>query len=164
MKTKLILLLLFVVFLANAQAVPNTKFIALSTLEQLLSFAPIVFYIGTTGIIFLKLKKEDYKIGDALKENEIITVSVPNPSEETARSESAPFVDQKTQPKSSSRLLAFLSGMLTLGLSSVFCSFWIYRYFQTGLSTNLDDIVEVLLTLGLGVVPYAFNKISAAIK
>jgi hypothetical protein len=134
--------------------------------QIIITFAPIILFLITTTIIFIKLKKEDYKIGDALKENETITITSPpvTPDATTPAGPAGVPNTETIQPKSASRLLAFISGMVSLGLASTFCSFWAYNYFQTGISADLSDITNVLLTLGLGVVPYAFNKISKAIE
>jgi hypothetical protein len=166
------LLLLSCMTFAQEKVPP--KITVLGFNELIIAFAPIGLFILTTLLIFLKLKKEGYKIGDALKENETIAVTTTPPQDQTAITNAiaagnpppapAAPVTENIQPKSSSRLLAFISGLVSIGLASVFCSFWVYRFFQTGASPDLSHITNVLLSLGLGVVPYAFNKISKAIE
>lgn len=152
--TLCVLLTTFDTFAINQNVDPKVH--SIDIYQIIISLAPIALFLITTSIIFLKLKKEDYKIGDALKENETITITSPS-TPGTSNT-------QTIQPKSASRLLVFISGMISVGLASTFCSFWAYNYFQTRESANLSDITNVLLTLGLGVVPYAFNKISKAIE
>lgn len=155
-KTFLTLCVLLITF--DTFAITKNTVYSLDIYQIIISLSPIALFLITTSIIFLKLKKEDYKIGDALKENETITVTSPNP---------APANNANTetiQPKSASRLLAFISGMISVGLASTFCSFWTYNYFLTGKTADLSSITNVLLSLGLGVVPYAFNKVSKAIE
>ena len=151
----------------------------------IISFAPLFLYLLILITIFWKLQRENYKIGDSLKENQTVNISIDNPAytpptqpdaavQDGAADVSAaepvapaanpapPFVGKTIQPQSMSRLLAFTSGVVTLGLASCFSSFWLYRYFECDKSTDLTDITYVLLTLGLGLVPYAVNKISTA--
>lgn len=132
----------------------------------LISFSPLILFLIIFTFVFTRLKKEDYKISDSLKENETIKVSMPNPlSVNPAPGEAPPpFIDKNIQPKSSSRLIAFITGLTTLGIASSLCCFWLYTYIKCGFAPKLDDITNVLLTLGLGVVPYAFNKISSTFK
>ncbi|WP_281635838.1 hypothetical protein [Flavobacterium marginilacus] len=156
--TLCVLLTTFDTFAITENADP--KVYSLDIYQIIISLAPIALFVITTSIIFLKLKKEDYKIGDALKENETITVTSPNPDPDPANTANTETI----QPKSASRLLAFISGMISVGLASTFCSFWAYNYFLTGKTADLSSITNVLLSLGLGVVPYAFNKVSKAIE
>jgi hypothetical protein len=160
-------------FMTFAQEKATPKITILGGYELFITLAPIGLFIITTLFIFLKLKKEGYNIGDALKENETVAVTTALPQDpkviaaaiEAGNPTPAPTtpVTENIQPKSSSRLIAFISGLVSIGLASVFCSFWIYRYFQTGKPTDLSEITNVLLSLGVGVVPYAFNKISKAL-
>lgn len=155
----------------------------------IIAFAPLVLYLLILITIFWKLQLEKYKIGDSLKENQTVDISIDNPAyippattpapgvqngaaaippanppvaTPPSANSTPPFVGKTIQPQSMSRLLAFISGMVTLGLASCFSSFWLYRYFECGTGTELRQITEVLLTLGLGLVPYAVNKISTA--
>ena len=67
--------------------------------------------------------------------------------------------------QSVSRLLAFISGLISVGIACSITSFYMWAVF-TGNQANIDlnKLTNVLLSLGLGVVPYAFNKISNALK
>jgi uncharacterized membrane protein YciS (DUF1049 family) len=154
---------------SNSEIIKKTteRLYTLDTYQIIISLAPLALFFIITAIIFFKLKKENYKIGDALKENDTITVTTtPSTStQESAPPSTTPVAQTETiQPKSASRLIAFISGMVSMGLASSFCSFWTYNYFQTGISADLSAITNVLLSLGLGVVPYAFNKVSKAIQ
>lgn len=158
----------------------------LNNAMTIISFAPLFLYLLILITIFWKLQRENYKIGDSLKENQTVDISIDNPAYKPPTQQQAvvqdgaavvppvvpavvpaanpttPFVGKTVQPQSMSRLLAFISGVITLGLASCFSSFWLYRYFECDKSTDLTDITYVLLTLGLGLVPYAVNKISTA--
>ena len=161
-----------------------------------IAFAPLVLFLLTVIFFFLKLGKEGYKLGDALKENSTIDVSVNNPAEEpkaaapvqdgaqqlpkndenpeqaaqgagvapnnvtTPVKPTVPFVGKTIQPKSTSRILAFLSGLVSLGIACCLTSFWLYRFFECNEAPELKDLTNVLLSLGIGIIPYAVNKIS----
>ena len=183
LKTSIFLLLFWIQFISASTDPPICNPCKITTEMDIISFAPLVLFLGLIIIIFWKLQLENYKIGDSLRENETIDISIDNPSpaktpaqkdvQDGSKAVSAtdkavtptptpPFVGKTIQPQSMSRLLAFISGMVTLAIASCFSSFWLYRYFECETSTKLDDITYVLLTLGLGLTPYAVNKISTA--
>ena len=120
----------------------------------LLCMLPIAFYIFLVLYISIILNKGGYKLSEALKEN--FTIQVPTEADKT--------ITTAEQPKSSSRLMAFISAMVTLCLATCFTSFWIYGYLQTGTPPVLESLSNVLLSLGLGIIPYAFNKLSSAVN
>lgn len=194
MKTKLLRWSSFIILVFYTQSLLATE-VSVCKPEKInssmttIAFAPLILYLLILITIFWKLQLEKYKIGDSLKENQTVDISIDNPSyirPETTPAQGVqngaaaippvvppiappptanptpPFVGKTIQPQSMSRLLAFISGLVTLGLASCFSSFWLYRYFECGTGTELRQITEVLLTLGLGLVPYAVNKISTA--
>ena len=70
-----------------------------------------------------------------------------------------------TAPRaSSSRFIALVTSLLTLIIAVCLCSFFIYFYIATGTPPDISKFSSVLLALGIGVVPYAFNKVAAAIS
>jgi hypothetical protein len=52
---------------------------------------------------------------------------------------------------------------MTLIIALCMACFFIYYYIRTGCAPDLSPLSMILLALGLGVVPYAFNKVSTAI-
>jgi hypothetical protein len=154
----------------------------LETFEQMLSLSPILFFILILIVIFWKLNKDGYQIGDALKENITIEVSEENPVitekpkpatdgtpnqmpiaglADTTTNTPPPFVPRTIQPKSTSRLIAFISGLVSVGLASCLCSFWFYNHLiHPDTKLVFTELVNVLLALGIGVIPYAVNKIT----
>ena len=68
-----------------------------------------------------------------------------------------------TPRASSSRFIALVTSMLTLIMAVCLCSFFIYFYIATGTAPDISKFSSVLLALGIGVVPYAFNKVATAI-
>ncbi|GEJ44109.1 hypothetical protein CRS_07170 [Chryseobacterium sp. ON_d1] len=76
-------------------------------------------------------------------------------------------VDPTTEQKpntSVSRFLAFISGLVSVGLACVLTTFAMWNHFDTNEFPKLNELLGVLLSLGIGVIPYAFNKISTAVK
>lgn len=63
---------------------------------------------------------------------------------------------------STSRLIAFISAMLliTVGLASA--CFFFYFYLVNGVPPDLSRLPAVLIALGIGMAPYAVNKVAAA--
>jgi len=65
---------------------------------------------------------------------------------------------------SSSRLIAFITSMFTLVIAMSMSCFFIYQYMYTGCPPDMSAVTTLLITLGIGVTPYAFNKIAGAMK
>jgi cell division protein FtsL len=70
----------------------------------------------------------------------------------------------ESEQKSVSRLLAFISGLVSVGLASVITTFYLWQSFEGNTKVELNGLLTALLTLGIGVVPYAFNKVASALK
>jgi hypothetical protein len=158
--------------------IPICKSCTLDGFDQMIASSPLIIFLLIVVVIFWKLNKEGYKIGDALKENTTIEISEDNPSiAEPPRPTASngltttpdapaptnnqpPFVPKTIQPKSTSRLIAFISGLISVGLACSISSFWIYRHLSGVQTVDLSHLTNVLLALGIGVVPYAVNKLS----
>jgi hypothetical protein len=70
-----------------------------------------------------------------------------------------------TAPKSASRLIAFLTGVVALTIGICMCTFYMYCYFNTpGNMPDLSKLSTVILGLGIGVIPYGTNQVSSALK
>lgn len=74
----------------------------------------------------------------------------------------APATDKKEQ--STSRLVAFISGITSVALAACITSFHFYRSFSGDANPSIGNLATVLYGLGLGVLPYGFNKIANALK
>lgn len=74
----------------------------------------------------------------------------------------SPLPNNNYRP-SISRYIAFFSGLLTIIIAVCMASFFMYHYMSTGCPPDLSALSTVLIALGIGVAPYAVNKISAAI-
>lgn len=70
-----------------------------------------------------------------------------------------------TPPRPSiSRYIALISTLLTLVIAVCLTCFYIYHYMRYACSPDLSGSTGILLALGLGVLPYAVNKVSGAVK
>jgi hypothetical protein len=137
------------------------------TCKQAMTFAqktivmlPVILTALVFAYVFLRLWKEDYKIGDALKESNV--EEVPNPKYDPAKPAgdgNQPTI--KDLPKSSSRLIALLSGSAAVCIAVSSCSYYFYIFLKTGTAPDLSKMYDILLGLGIGVTPYAFNKVSS---
>ncbi len=157
------------------------KPIPITDAEKWIAFSPILLFLLITCIVFLKLKKDQVSLKDLLldkdanvqmevektKQREAFLAASPESQKAmNAAAELNNSADSNTEkPNTSvSRFLAFISGLVSVGLACVLTTFAIWNYFDVSDFPKLNDLVGVLLTLGIGVVPYAFNKITTAAK
>jgi hypothetical protein len=129
--------------------------------QWVLVFLPVGMFLFIMLIVVRMLLKSDFSLADALSENYTIVVDVPNANRALGEPPSVP--EQKT-PRSVSRLIALLSGLVSLIIGTSATSYYFYVYLKTGAGPNLENLFDILLALGVGVVPYAFNRVAAAFK
>jgi len=172
------------------QVKATSTVVKLCSIDVIIIFLPTLIFFMIFIIVFNKLKKDGVTLKELLLDKDMqVAIKV----EETKQKESfnataasllakgIPFettraglldvdattpTDPPTSPKgqqSVSRLLAFISGLVSVGLASCITSFYILRL-SKGQTVDFTGLVNVLLVLGMGVVPYAFNKISNAFK
>ncbi len=92
------------------------------------------------------------------------TVTAKNYSLKKALSE-LKQVDGKTEHvESSSRLIAFLSGIVALTISLTITMVSMHKYLSTGTLPDFQNLVNALLALGIGVVPYSINKVAGIFR
>lgn len=164
--------------------------------EWLLVFTPVFVFILFIGLLFFK-GLADFDLTEALKENELTKVTVPNPHytgaptsagqtdvpltmEVTANVSFTPIIGSppsgplraeytinddsaRSYRPSISRYIAFISSLLIIVIAVCLSSFFIYHYIKTGCPPELGALTTVLVALGIGIVPYAANKVSAAV-
>ena len=130
----------------------------ISKTEKVVAFLPVVLFLLVMMVIFSTLRKSGYKISDALKENEPVTITKPAATADGAST------TETIQPNSSSRLIAFLTGMTTLVILACVTTYWMYKSFVCSQPIDMSSLTTVFITLGLGIVPYGANKIAGAFK
>lgn len=152
----------------------------ITDVEKWLAISPILLFLLIITIVFLKLKKDKVSLKDLLLDKDANVQMEAERTEQVKAFAAAPAANQQlllqtatmtsSDPNaqksntSVSRFLAFISGLVSVGLACVLTAFAIWNYFDSNNFPNLNELVGVLLSLGIGVVPYALNKISTAAK
>jgi len=123
--------------------------------ESWISFLPAIFFFLILVITTLKLKNDKVKLSDLLAEKDT-PVSANNAAQDD---------QDKAPPQSTSRFIAFLTGLVALTIGICLTTFFIYQYFNNpDKPADLSNLTSVIWGLGIGVLPYGFNKGSAALK
>ena len=141
----------------------------------IITLMPITVAIATFSFFLNWLKKEHYKLSDALSGCDPVTLvnktttTVTTQGSQNPSSAAAPLTaipNQSTEvanttdtlPKSTSRLIAFMTGVTAIICSLSFMTLFIYSHlFGTDATLNFDGIWKILAGLGVGTIPYGFN-------
>ena len=139
-----------------------------------LVWSPVAFFIISIWAINSRTKQ--FQLQDALTENTYPLVTIPNPLYTPAAIAALPAgalpipptitvnkIDAGL-PKSSSRYMALITTSLTLIIAACLTSAYIFIYISSGNQPEFNHLGDVLLALGIGVTPYAFNKVSTAVN
>ncbi|CAA9340398.1 MAG: hypothetical protein AVDCRST_MAG56-7842 [uncultured Cytophagales bacterium] len=137
---------------------------------------PVVLAVLFFLLVFRVLKRAGYKLADALSENDTMTTTVPAPANPLnppgqaannapnvlvlAASNTPQTQTMQTGPgnRSASRLVLFLSGFTAIIIAVCITTYYLYYYLYCGQAPDLDGLTSIILTLGIGVIPYAVNK------
>jgi hypothetical protein len=80
-------------------------------------------------------------------------------SEKNASGE--PLKDGDNNVNSASRYVLFLSGVVAAISAVTMVSYYLYFYLHTGCAPKFDNLLQPLLALGIGIVPYSVNKLTS---
>lgn len=121
--------------------------------------SPLTIFIILTITVHRILTRQGVKLSNLLAETEVI-LQKEKDEEETDDSSK----DQKNIPvkRSASRLVLFLSGITAIVLATCITSFYFYiniYCIDCAMDLDLADFTNILLALGIGVVPYAVNQV-----
>ncbi|MXV50478.1 hypothetical protein GS399_05790 [Pedobacter sp. HMF7647] len=154
--------------------------------EWVLSFLPLAIFVVLFSLLFGTGLK-DFNVVEALKENELAKLTIQNPlyvpgSDPDKLKDIPPTIEVTAQTlfalsspiepnhlpetdyrPSISRYIAFISSLLIIILVVCVCCFYIYYYLSKGCTPDLAGLSTLLIALGVGIVPYAANKISGAV-
>jgi hypothetical protein len=116
-------------------------------------------------LVYRGLKRAGYKLADALSENDAVTTTATanTPSQVGTDAASTQHTQTaRTVPgnRSASRLVLFLSGITAIIISVCITTYYLYYYLCCGKAPDMDGLINVMLTLGIGVIPYAVNKVA----
>jgi|GEM_PF-1667138 len=167
----------------------------------ILVFLPAIIFLIVTLALLFALRDFDYR--EALKENEVTKVVVPNPyytgqlanagqsdypltMEVTPNVSTAPgSVTAPVVPPlpaaaqanphcytlpgemyrpSISRYIALISSVLIIVMAVCIACFFNYHYIKTACPPELTSLSTVIAALGIGIIPYAANRVSAAVS
>ncbi len=156
---------------------PNLSASGSKTIEDIISFLPVAFFLLITSTVFIKLRKDGVKLSDVLIDKEAVqekrktdasvAIAAVNAGQPVA-APAAPTDNQTTanpeQSQSTSRLIAFICGITSIALACCITSYYFYKSFTGTEKVDLGNLSNVLFGLGLGVIPYGFNKVAAALK
>jgi len=112
---------------------------------------PVLIFVITMLVIQKSLKKQQVKLSDLLMETDVSATKT-----DKAEGANAPV------KRSASRLILFLSGVTSLILSVCITTYYFYMNIYCINCTHdldLSDFTNVLLALGIGVVPYSVNQV-----
>ncbi|MBB4804737.1 hypothetical protein HNP38_000009 [Chryseobacterium defluvii] len=162
--------------------------------ERFMALIPVILYLLISILILWKLRKDRVTLKELLLDKDmIVELEAQKNKQELEIAKLNPVSAQtylertrlengsaETSQKSSiSRLLAFISGLVSVGLACAITTFYMWSYFEpdiivsntstgTGVPSiqypDLDKLLTVLLSLGIGVIPYGFNKIGNALR
>jgi len=122
--------------------------------QWLLVFLPAIVFFILFYYFMGWLRKDKYKLADALSACEPLTLT-----EQTkdAAGVVTGTTDTDVMPRSSSRLIAFLTGLtaMTIGLSLT--TYYIFITLADCPNPDLDGLWKVIASLGIGIIPYGAN-------
>lgn len=136
----------------------------LSWLEKLLVILPAVLFLCLAFYFLRWLKRENFKLGDALGSDVPTSFSPGITTITDTTNPGDPPKEIPTEvpnyPKSSSRLIAFLTAISAIVIALSLITYYAYGYItQKGGMTNLDELWKIIAGLGIGVVPYIAKTI-----
>jgi hypothetical protein len=143
--------------------------------DWLLIFSPVIIFLAVA--LYFRSKLNGFSLKEALEDSEQGKKTIQNPeynkvnltafANNTAMTSFLPptlEVSDDKYAKSSSRYIALITAALTWTIGICLTCYFIYGYILTGQPPELNKLTDIVLTLGIGVVPYAFNKLSEAAK
>lgn len=177
----------------NTSVKPATT-VGSKAVQDIITFLPVAFFSVLVSMIFFKLRKDGVKLSEILIDKEAVAerkkaaaataaktletkadVIKSNPQAFTSPDQVTAATDALNQPvtdteadtqksQSTSRLIVFICGITSIALACCICTFYFYKSFTGTEKVDLGNLTNVLYGLGLGVLPYGFNKIASALK
>ncbi|MFY7742401.1 MAG: hypothetical protein ACOVQR_07135 [Flavobacterium sp.] len=140
----------------------------LSFYQKLLIMMPVLFFIALLIFVLKASDKMGFNFKQAFycEEPETKTTSAPTPENPNATITTT-VLDGNGNPLyylSSSRLIAFLSALTTLIIVVCIMCYYAYCMMKCIPLPELNKILEIFLGLGLGIIPYGINRLTAPTK
>lgn len=151
----------------------------LTTVQKFYILLPVIVFLLVFFFLISWLKRDKFKLSDAIQGDVPIKVEERNPVVTAAllKGENPPVNEPQTisvtqtdkdgnvvHAKSSSRFIALFSGMAAIVLAVCLMSYYVY-FAITGIrQPDFDKLIDAVLALGIGVIPYAVNKFTQPAK
>ena len=117
--------------------------------ETWIALLPVIFFVLIIALTVIKLRRDGTKLSDLLSEKDTPVTAA----------------DTAGTTASVSRFIAFITGLVALAICVCITTFYMYCYFgNPGKTIDLSNLTNIIFGLGIGVLPYGFNKASAALK
>ena len=141
----------------NADSSQKAKATELTNLQVFVVFMTPGLFIFFFLLVAFYLSRGGFKLSSALSEN--VKVEIPNPDETAKKDKPVITIDKPIS--SSSRLIAFMSGVsaITIAISTV--TFYFFCVMSGRTIPEMKNLWEVVFGLGIGVVPYTANRFFA---
>ena len=150
---------------ANCKTCPNPT---LSLGEVLLIVSPILLFVITLFLVRNRLKKDGFRLSDALSTFRSKTIRTVNRTFNVDGNQTSHIEQENTtdEPvRSTSRVIAFLTAVVALIIAIVITSYIGYQTVSGCCQQiSLDGLWKILLALGIGVIPYGANVLNGNSK
>lgn len=147
------------------KTVPKEK--VLSWPQKGLILLPLFLFFLCLFITFYYARKNDFDFRKSFyaEEPQQITIQT-NPATNPPTTVTTTLLvnGQPVYKLSVSRIIAFLSSLTTLTVVVSFISYYAYCMLKVQALPDFKNLFEVIVGLGLGIVPYGFNKLTATTK
>lgn len=117
---------------------------------------PVFIFLITMLVVKNRLKDQKVNLADLLAEPDDKSQPLPPIVKEGEAATTPPV------KRSASRLILFLSGITSLILGVCITTYYFYMtiyYIECSSNLDLSDFTNVILALGIGVVPYSVNQV-----
>lgn len=131
-------------------------------LGSLIILLPIIL-LGISLLVIWWATPKSFLRESLLESGEMVTI----PTKPKDQDGKAVTKIETVSKRSASRLILFLSGITSLTLAACITSFYFYMNIyciDCEHALGLDDFTNILLALGIGVVPYATNQVKKGIS
>ncbi len=122
--------------------------------EWILVLLPTILFLLFFYYFMGWLKKDKFKIADALTSCEPITLT--EQTRDLTNNVTGTTTSQ-TVPKSSSRLIAFITALSAIVIALCLTTYYIFITLADCPNPDLDGLWKIIAALGIGIIPYGAN-------
>ncbi|MBS1513643.1 MAG: hypothetical protein JSS63_01335 [Bacteroidetes bacterium] len=136
----------------------------LDTFEKIIIWITPVMFLFFSFLCIIFLLKSRFDLGDTL--SEYVEIPKFDSSGNAVLDSNKNQVNESVKKKSSSRFIAFFSGLAAIIISLSIATFTIYRIIKYPYAKlpDFSNLLAFIIPLGIGVIPYSFNKVADAFK